>query len=106
MCWYHPPHIKKLPKNKKCKIFLILKKNFKYKQKFIQPYPNVDAHSGVLLYSLGLTEYEYYTVVFAVSRALGVSTWLLWDRIYGLPIERPGSVDLKWLHNKFKWEER
>jgi citrate synthase len=54
--------------------------------KIKNPYPNVDCHSGVLLYSLGLKEYEYYTVVFAVSRALGCTTWLVWDRIYNMPI--------------------
>jgi citrate synthase len=67
-----------------------------------QPFPNVDAHSGVLLYSLGVKEYEYYTVVFGVSRALGCLTWLTWARAYGLPIERPGSIDMNWINNKFK----
>lgn len=38
------------------------------------PWPNVDAHSGVLLNHYGLSEYEYYTVVFAVSRAIGCLT--------------------------------
>ena len=36
------------------------------------PWPNVDAHSGVLLQHYGLTEEKYYTVLFGVSRALGV----------------------------------
>jgi len=70
--------------------------------KIKNPTPNVDAHSGVLLYCLGLKEYEYYTVVFAVSRALGCMSWLVWDRIYGLPIERPGSFTMDYLHNKFR----
>ncbi len=35
------------------------------------PWPNVDAHSGVLLSYYGLTEYEYYTVLFGVSRGIG-----------------------------------
>lgn len=70
-------------------------------QKIQNPYPNVDAHSGALLYSLGLKEYEYYTVVFAVSRALGVMANNIWARAYGLPIERPGSVDIRWIKDKF-----
>lgn len=70
--------------------------------KISNPYPNVDAHSGVLLYSLGLKEYEYYTVVFSVSRAIGCCSYLVWDRIYGAPIERPGSASLELLRNKFK----
>jgi citrate synthase len=55
------------------------------------PYPNVDAHSGVLLQYYGLTEATYYTVLFGVSRALGVLPQLIIDRAYGAPIERPKS---------------
>ena len=36
------------------------------------PWPNVDAHSGVLLQYYGITEENFYTVLFGVSRALGV----------------------------------
>eukprot|EP01136_Pigoraptor_vietnamica_P007008 Opistho-1_new@40700 len=56
------------------------------------PYPNVDAHSGVLLQHYGLKEMNYYTVLFGVSRALGVLASLVWDRALGLPIERPKSM--------------
>src|SRR5271155_4745580 len=44
------------------------------------PWPNVDAHSGVLLYHYGLKEMNFYTVLFGVSRALGVLPQLIWDR--------------------------
>lgn len=56
------------------------------------PWPNVDAHSGVLLQYYGMQEMNYYTVLFGVSRALGVLSWLVWDRALGLPIERPKSM--------------
>lgn len=56
------------------------------------PWPNVDAHSGALLVHFGMKEYEFYTVLFAVSRALGVLASLCWSRALGLPIERPKSV--------------
>lgn len=56
------------------------------------PWPNVDAHSGVLLQYYGLKEMNYYTVLFGVSRALGVLAALVWDRALGLPIERPKSL--------------
>lgn len=56
------------------------------------PWPNVDAHSGVLLQYYGLTEMNFYTVLFGVSRALGVLASLIWDRALGLPIERPKSL--------------
>jgi len=68
------------------------------------PWPNVDAHSGALLVHFGMKEYEFYTVLFAVSRAMGVLASLIWDRALGLPIERPKSVttDLvkKWLNGE------
>ena len=56
------------------------------------PWPNVDAHSGALLVHYGMKEYEYYTVLFAVSRALGVLSSLCWDRALAMPLERPKSV--------------
>ena len=55
------------------------------------PYPNVDAHSGVLLQYYGLTEQNFYTVMFGVSRAIGVLPQLIIDRAVGAPIERPKS---------------
>ena len=68
------------------------------------PWPNVDAHSGALLVHYGLVEYEFYTVLFGVSRALGVLASLCWDRALGMPLERPKSVttDLvkQWLDGK------
>jgi citrate synthase len=64
------------------------------------PWPNVDAHSGVLLVHYGLTEYDFYTVIFGVSRALGVLSSLIWDRYLGFPLERPKSVTLKFLQKK------
>lgn len=57
------------------------------------PWPNVDAHSGVLLQYYGLKEMNYYTVMFGISRAIGVLSSLVWDRALGLPIERPKSFD-------------
>jgi citrate synthase len=71
------------------------------KAKIKNPWPNVDAHSGALLVHYGMVEYEFYTVLFGVSRALGVLASLCWDRAFGFPLERPKSVtnDLvkKWL---------
>ena len=60
-------------------------------QKIKNPWPNVDAHSGVLLQYYGLTQESYYTVLFSVARALGVLPQLIIDRAYGMPIERPKS---------------
>jgi len=58
------------------------------------PYPNVDAGSGCVLYHYGLKEFKYYTVIFGVSRALGAVTQLVWARALGLPLERPKSYSM------------
>jgi citrate synthase len=77
--------------------------------KIKNPWPNVDAHSGALLVHYGMVEYEFYTVLFAVSRALGVLASLCWDRALGQPLERPKSVTTEavklWLQGKEEiWE--
>jgi citrate synthase len=56
------------------------------------PWPNVDAQSGVIQWYYGVKEYDFYTVLFAVGRALGVVCNIIWDRALGYPIERPKSV--------------
>eukprot|EP00933_Yihiella_yeosuensis_P006392 TRINITY_DN11108_c1_g3_i1.p1 TRINITY_DN11108_c1_g3~~TRINITY_DN11108_c1_g3_i1.p1 ORF type:complete len:462 (-),score=83.79 TRINITY_DN11108_c1_g3_i1:211-1596(-) len=58
------------------------------------PWPNVDALSGTCMQRYGLSQEDYYTVVFAVSRSLGCMANLVWSRMMGLPIERPKSVTL------------
>jgi citrate synthase len=69
-------------------------------QKIKDPWPNVDAGSGALLYHYGLTEFPYYTVLFSVSRALGVCSQAVMARAMGLPITRPKSVTTKWLQGE------
>ncbi|HUU26347.1 MAG TPA: citrate (Si)-synthase [archaeon] len=61
------------------------------------PYPNVDAGSGSLLYHYGLTEFDYYTVLFGVSRALGMLSQFVLNRAWGAPIFRPKSVGIDWV---------
>lgn len=72
--------------------------------KIKNPWPNVDAHSGALLVHYGMVEYEFYTVLFGVSRSLGVLASLCWDRSLGFPLERPKSVTTdsvkSWLQGK------
>ncbi|CAF4554060.1 unnamed protein product [Rotaria sp. Silwood2] len=60
--------------------------------KIKNPWPNVDAHSGVLLQHYGMKEMNYYTVLFGVSRALGVLAQMIWSRALGFPLERPKSL--------------
>ncbi|XP_042446764.1 citrate synthase, mitochondrial-like [Zingiber officinale] len=66
------------------------------------PWPNVDAHSGVLLKYFGLSEARYFTVLFGVSRSIGIGSQLIWDRALGLPLERPKSVTMDWLESYCK----
>jgi citrate synthase len=64
------------------------------------PWPNVDAHSGAILVHYGLKEYSFYTVLFGVSRALGVLASACWSRALGLPLERPKSITFNALKEK------
>jgi citrate synthase len=69
------------------------------------PWPNVDAHSGALLVHYGLVEYEFYTVLFGVSRAMGVLASLIWDRALQMPLERPKSVTTDQVKRWLKGED-
>jgi citrate synthase len=66
----------------------ILEKHGKAKN----PWPNVDAQSGVIQWYYGVREYDFYTVLFGIGRALGVLSNIVWDRALGYPIERPKSL--------------
>jgi len=68
--------------------------------KIKNPWPNVDAHSGSLLMHYGMKEFDFYTVLFGVSRALGVMASLIWDRALGHPIERPSSLTTEGVKKK------
>ena len=56
------------------------------------PWPNVDAISGSLQYHFGIKEFDFYTVIFGVSRVLGVSANEIGARALNQPIERPKSL--------------
>lgn len=56
------------------------------------PWPNVDAQSGVLQWAFGVREYDFYTVLFGMGRALGVTANIIWDRALLYPLERPKSL--------------
>jgi len=73
--------------------------------KIKNPWPNVDAHSGALLVHYGMKEYDFYTVLFGVSRALGVLASLCWDRALAFPLERPKSVTTSLVKRWLKGED-
>src|SRR5687768_2463169 len=86
------------------KIYEVLAPILKSLGKVKNPWPNVDAHSGALLVHFGMKDYEFYTVLFAVSRGLGVLASLCWDRALAFPLERPKSVTTasvkRWLNGE------
>ena len=61
------------------------------------PWPNVDAASGSLLYHYGLREFNFYTVLFSISRTMGMISQMVWERALGIPITRPKSVTTDWI---------
>jgi citrate synthase len=79
------------------KIFEVVPPILESLGKVKNPWPNVDAHSGAILVHYGLNEYSYYTVLFGVSRALGVLAAMCWSRALGMPLERPKSVTSGWI---------
>jgi len=58
------------------------------------PWPNIDAISGSLLYHCGIKEYDFYTVLFGVGRVIGITINLVWARALFAPLERPQSITL------------
>jgi len=73
--------------------------------KATSPWPNVDAGSGALLHHYGITEMSYYTVLFSVSRAMGICAQLVTSRAMMEPITRPKSVSTAWMKAQVGVEE-
>jgi len=78
-------------------VFEVVPQVLKEQGKAKNPAPNVDAISGALQYHYGVREFDFYTVLFGVGRALGVTANLVWARALGQPIERPKSLTTKML---------
>ena len=62
--------------------------------KIADPHPNVDAVSGTLLTAAGFGYPEYYTVLFGMSRTVGIAIQIVYERCEaregkGTPIVRP-----------------
>jgi citrate synthase len=84
------------------KVYNVIPGVLKEHGKAKDPWPNVDAASGCLLYHFGITEFQYYTVLFGVSRALGMCSQLIVSRALGEAIERPKSVTTEWMKQAVK----
>jgi citrate synthase len=78
-------------------VFDVVPQVLKEQGKAKNPAPNVDAISGTLQYYYGVREFDFYTVLFGIGRALGVTANYVWARALGWPIERPKSLTTKML---------
>jgi citrate synthase len=76
------------------KLFKLVPGILKEHGKAKNPWPNVDAASGALLYAYGMTEFDFYTVMFGVSRAIGLCSQMVVNRMMNSPIVRPKSMTL------------
>jgi citrate synthase len=56
------------------------------------PWPNVDAQSGIIQWHYGVREYDFYTVLFGIGRAIGICANIIWDRALMYSLERPKSI--------------
>ncbi len=77
--------------------FQVIPKVLQKHGKAANPWPNVDAGSGSILHHYGITEMRYYTVLFSVSRAMGITAQLITSRAMMEPITRPKSVSTEWI---------
>lgn len=65
--------------------------------KISDPYPNVDAVSGIALACAGFNYPQYFTVLFGMSRVVGIAIQIVHERLYaregkGTPIVRPKYI--------------
>jgi citrate synthase len=67
--------------------------------KVSNPWPNVDAINGALQYHFGVQQFEFYTVLFGISRIMGLTAHAVWSRAMMKPIERPKSLTTKMLED-------
>jgi len=66
------------------------------------PWPNLDAQSGVIQWHYGLQEYDFYTVLFGIGRTIGIVSNVIWDRALLYPLERPKSLTTAMLEDFVK----
>jgi len=61
------------------------------------PWPNLDAQTGVIQWHYGISEYDFYTVLFGIGRSIGIAANIIWDRALLYPLERPKSLTTEML---------
>lgn len=86
------------------RLFEVVPEELKKIEKIKNPWPNVDAVSGSLLYYYGMKEFSYYTVLFAVSRSLGLTAQAVVNRGMMFPLIRPKSVTSEYMERVARGE--
>lgn len=81
------------------KIYQVVPDLLKSAGKIANPYPNIDAISGSCLYSEGVKEHKFYTVLFGMSRLFGILAQYIIDKSIGQPIFRPKTVSFETLQD-------
>jgi citrate synthase len=77
------------------RVFKVVPDILKRAHKIKDPWPNVDAASGSLLHHYGMTEFPFYTVLFSISRGIGICAQQIVHRAMGSPIVRPKSMTVE-----------
>jgi citrate synthase len=78
-------------------LFKVVPPILKEQGKAKNPWPNVDAQSGTIQWHYGVKEYDFYTVLFGIGRAIGITANIIWDRALLYPLERPKSMTTEML---------
>jgi citrate synthase len=78
-------------------LFKVVPGILKEQGKAKNPWPNVDAQSGIIQWHYGITEYDFYTVLFGIGRAIGICANIIWDRALVYSLERPKSITTEML---------
>jgi citrate synthase len=81
------------------RLYEVVPEELKKIEKIKNPWPNVDAISGAVLYHYGFKEFSFYTVLFAVSRSLGLTAQAVVNRGMMSPLIRPKSVTTDYIKN-------
>lgn len=76
-------------------LFQVVPEVLKERGKVKNPWPNLDAISGTILHYYGMQHFQFFTVMFAASRCLGITADYIWRLSVELDFSRPSSISIK-----------
>ncbi|MDD2962341.1 MAG: citrate (Si)-synthase [Bacteroidales bacterium] len=74
------------------KLYRIVPDILREQGKAKNPWPNLDAQTGVIQWHYNVREFDFYTVLFSIGRSIGIAANIIWDRALSYPLERPKSL--------------